>query len=413
MRPTQASVPMQPTTAPPPPPAIADLPAIAGSAGSDGAASDARSWVEIDLAALRHNAREAARLAGHPVMAVVKANGYGHGAAEVALALDGDAAVAGFGVAGVAEARTLRRAGVGAPLFVLGACLPAERPQAVAGGFNVIVSDLDEAAGFDAAAAAQGRTVDVHLAIDTGMGRLGLPEHQWDEAWMGRLSGFGHLRVVGLASHLPSADEDEPFTTAQAGRFRRLAARARAVAPQLRHVHLCNSAGIMTLGARVADFCNLSRPGLMLYGVAPVACPAGTLRPTLSWHTRVTLVRELPAGHGISYGRSLVTERPTRVATLAVGYGDGYPRHLSGNGAEVLVRGVRCPLLGRVTMDQVMVDVGAVPGVVRPGDPAVLLGGEGPDQIDAAALARHAGTIPWEILTGISKRVRRVYRPAV
>ncbi len=382
-----------------------------GSARGQAVPDYARCWVEIDLGALRHNARVAADLAGHPVMAVVKANGYGHGAEAVARALEGEPSVAGFGVAGVAEGLALRRAGAGSPVFVLGACLPEERAVAVGQGFNVIVSDLEEAAAFDAAALAQGTTAAVHLAIDTGMGRLGLLEKDWSEAWMARLLELRNLQLAGVASHLPSADEDEAFTLDQAQRFRRLAARVRAAA-DVRQVHLCNSAGIMAMGDRVADFCNLSRAGLMLYGVAPVPRHAGRLRPVLSWHTRVTLVRELPPGHGISYGRTLVTDRPTRVATLGIGYGDGYPRHLSGNGATVLVHGVRCPLLGRVTMDQVMVDVGAVGRPVLPGDPAVLLGGEGAARIDAAELARHAGTIPWEILTGISRRVARVYRPA-
>lgn len=370
-----------------------------------------RCWVEVDLAALRHNAAVAADLAGHPVMAVIKANGYGHGAVEVARALEREPSIAGLGVACLDEAGTLRQAGITAPVFLLGACLPTERPDAVAAGFNVIISDLAEAADFNRLAVRQGVRVACHLAIDTGMGRLGLLGEAWDEDWMRRLLALPNLDLVGFASHLPSADEDPDFTTRQARGFRELVGRARKVAPGLTHIHLSNSAGIMTMGAALADFCTLSRAGLMLYGVAPVTAHSGRLRPVLGWHSRVTLVRELPAGHGVSYGRTHVTPRPTRVATLGVGYGDGYPRHLSASGAAVLIRGRRCPLLGRVTMDQIMVDVTDLPRAVQPGDEAILLGCQRGERIDASELAAKAGTIPWEILTGISRRVVRVYQP--
>ena len=384
-------------------------PAAMGPDPERGVLVHARCWVEVDLKALRHNARVAAGLAGHPVMAVVKANGYGHGAIEVARALQAQPAVAGFGVACLAEALALRQSGVSEPLFVLGACLPEERADAVAAGFNVILSDLTEAAAFSRLAVSQGRQVPCHLAIDTGMGRLGLLESAWNEDWMRQLLALPNLDLVGFASHLPSADEDAEFTLGQAGRFRVLAARARELAPAVSQIHLSNSAGIMTLGPDLADFCTLSRVGLMLYGIAPVAANADHLQPALSWNTRVTLVRELPAGHGVSYGRTKITDRPTRVATLGVGYGDGYPRHLSGNQAAVLLHGHRCPLLGRVTMDQIMIDVTALPTTPQPGDQVVLLGCQGEERIDANELARLAGTIPWEILTGISRRVARIY----
>lgn len=360
-----------------------------------------RTWVEVDPEALRHNARAARALAGGAaVMAVVKADGYGHGLAEVTRALAGE--VEAFGVATLGEALEVRGiAGPGVPVMVLGALLPDEREPALRAGLSVAVSGLDEAEAFSEIALDLGTAARAHLVIDTGMGRIGFlePDFAAEGAGIAALPG---LELEGIATHFPSADEDPAFTEAQIERF---AASCAAEGLTTRWQHLSNSAGILGFGAAGG---NLVRPGLMLYGVSPLPGAGADLLPAHRWCARVTQVRELPPGAGVSYGRTFVTSHPTRVATVAVGYGDGYPRHLSGTGADVLVAGVRCPLLGRVTMDQIMVDVGELPRPPVPGDAVTLLGADGDGAITAAELAEKAGTIPWEILTGIAPRVRRV-----
>ena len=369
-----------------------------------------RCRAEIDLGALRQNASVAAELAGSgsELMAVVKADGYGHGIREVAGALAEQCRF--LGVANLEEARAIRPL-VDDPsrVFLLGPALPEERRAIVEEGFTISVSSIEEAESFQAAGNGNGKKVPFHLAVDTGMGRIGFSE---DEAtvFAESLAKFGMLECTGLYSHLPSADEDDAFTTGQIDAFAKLAQELAGTVRSFQWRHLGNSAGL--IGFETLKACtNLVRPGLMLYGVSPRPEFAEKLKPVLTWKTRVTLLRDLPPGRGISYGRTFFTSREptTRVATLAVGYGDGYPRHLSGQGAEVLVGGSRCPVLGRVTMDQIMVDVSDVDGVSI-GDDVVLLGCQQNESISASEIASRAGTIPWEVFTGITRRVARVYR---
>jgi len=221
-----------------------------------------------------------------------------------------------------------------------------------------------------------------------------------------KMQALPGVAITGLASHLPVADEDEAFTRDQLARFHRDVARLRELGLDHPVVHVENSAGIIGYPAQAGD---MVRAGLMLYGSAPLPDFQPRLQAVMTWKTRVTLVRDAPAGHGISYGRTFITPKPMRVATLAVGYADGYQRHLSNRGAEVLVRGKRCPVLGRVTMDQIVIDVSAFPDVDE-GEEVVLLGRQGAEEILAAELAQKAGTIPWEIFTGVGRRVERVYR---
>jgi alanine racemase len=214
--------------------------------------------------------------------------------------------------------------------------------------------------------------------------------------------------VGGVVTHLPSPDEDEAFTREELSHFEHLLT-ASGTAPGQACNHAQNSAGL--LGYPLAGGCRMVRPGLMLYGSSPLPALQSRLRPVLTLRTRVSLVRELPAGHGVSYGRTFRTPRPMRVGTLAMGYADGYPRHLSNVGAEVLVRGVRCPVLGRVTMDQTMIALDALPRV-EAGEDVVLIGRQAGEEILAAELAARAGTIPWEIFTGLTSRVTRSYHGA-
>ena len=362
-----------------------------------------RCWAEIDLAAIRHNvaAVRACVGPGASILAVVKADAYGHGLAPVARALADTGEVACYGVANVAEAAHLRDILPDAAVTLLSPALPGERAAVVRLGLRPWVSSVEEAEDFARHAAGSERApFAVEIKVDTGMGRMGVLEADLP-ALRAAVEGLPALRLAGVVTHLPVPDEDAPFTTAQLDGFARLTANL----PPGAHIQAQNSAGLI---GYAREGCNLVRPGLMLYGSSPLPEFQPQLRPALTLKTRVTLVRDLPAGRGISYGRTFVTPRPTRVGTLAAGYADGYQRHLSNAGADVLVRGRRCALLGRVTMDQVMIDLSALPEV-GPGEEVVLLGRQGTEEILAAELARKAGTIPWEIFTGLSARVGRYY----
>ncbi len=366
------------------------------------AGTSRRCWAEIDLAALRHNFRAVRAQVGPAVqiMAVVKANAYGHGAAQIAAALAGEAAM--FGVANVTEAEEVRAQVASTPVFILGPALPEERARLAAARFIPTISTVEEARAF--AAVAGDTPLPVHVKLDTGMGRIGVLEGEAVPVVRAIMAVPG-IVVTGIASHLPVADEDDAFTQEQLAHFHRDVAALRALGLSQPLVHVENSAGVI---AHPADAGDLVRTGLMLYGSAPIASFQSKLRPVLTWKTRATIVRDVPAGHGVSYGRTFITPRPMRIATLAVGYADGYQRHLSNRGAEVLIRGQRCAVLGRVTMDQIMVDVTALPEV-EAGEEVVLLGRQGDAEISAAELAQKAGTIAYEIFTGIGRRVERIY----
>ncbi len=361
-----------------------------------------RTWAEIDLGALRHNlaAVRAQVGAGVQVMAVVKANGYGHGVGPVVRALAGEVEM--FGVANVREAVEVREHAAETLVFILGPALPEERAEIVAQRFVPAISSVEEACAYAALAGSQ--PLAVHLKIDTGMGRTGIWESE-AVAVTREILALRGLRVTGLASHLPVADEDDAFTREQLAHFHATVAELRALGLAQPVVHVENSAGLIGFPAQAGD---MVRAGLMLYGSSPRPEFQPRLRAVMTWKTRITLLRTAPAGHGVSYGRTFKTTQPTRLATLAVGYADGYQRHLSNRGAQVLIRGQRCPVLGRVTMDQIVADVTALPAV-EVGDEAVLIGRQGAEEILAAELAAKAGTIAWEIFTGLGRRVERIY----
>lgn len=352
------------------------------------------------MGALRHNVEVIRQSvpAGTGIMAVVKANAYGHGTLEVARALRGRVEM--FGVANLAEGLELRAADPETPVFVLGPAMPEERPSIVQAGFIPAISGVDEARAYGAIAPGK-----VHLSIDTGMGRMGVGEEEAVEV-VREIVGLGTVELAGIATHLPSADEDEVYTREQIARFEAVLARVREAGLAIPQIHCLNSAGILRFGDHGPT---MVRAGLMLYGQSPLPEFQSRLRPVLSFKTRVALVRELGPGHGVSYGRTFTTDKLTRVATLPVGYADGYRRHLSNRGTEVLIRGRRLPVLGRVTMDQIMVDATALPDLAI-GEEVVLIGRQGAGEITAAELAARAGTIPWEIFTGIGRRVERISR---
>lgn len=349
------------------------------------------------MSALRGNLRAAREAAGCAVMAVVKAGAYGHGLEEIARNL-AEEDIAFFGVANVGEARRIAEAGVTTRIYLLGATWAEERAEIVARGWTPCVSSLDEAHHFNDLAFLQHKRLKVHISVDTGMGRGGFVAEGLP-AILRELESMENLEIEGIGSHLSSADEDEEFTRSQIAKYESILA-SLGGPERFRWRHLSNSAGL--LGFERGQN-NLARPGLMLYGVSPLPEHQGKLGNVMSLKSRVTLVRTLPAGHAVSYGKTFVTTRPTRVATVGIGYGDGYPRHVSGNGAEAFIRGQRFPLLGRVTMDQIMVDVTG--SEVDEGDEVEMFG----PNIRVEEVAAKADTIAWEILTGITPRVVRVY----
>ena len=360
----------------------------------------------IDLDAVAENVRCFRGIApsGAGVMAVVKANAYGHGAVMVARAAV-DAGAAWLAVATVDEGCQLRAAGLAAPILVLAPSDPTEAPAAVRAGLTLAVADLDHAAALAVAAGAE--PAPVHVEIDTGMRRFGVPSEA-APALIARIATLPGLRLAGIYTHFATADEaDRAFVLEQQARFDAALAAVRAAGIAVPLVHQDNSAATLTGTGRDVQ---LVRVGIALYGLSPspeVPAPAA-LRPVLSLHSRVARVFDLAPGDSVSYGRTFVADRPLRAALVPVGYADGYRRSLSNRGA-MLLGGRRAPVLGRVCMDQTII---AVPDGVaaRIGDEVVLIGAQGDERIGADDLAALAGTIGYEIVTGLGARVPREYR---
>jgi alanine racemase len=360
-----------------------------------------RCWVEIDGRALRRNYRILRGLIPRTtrLMAVVKANAYGHGLVPVAREL-AHMGVDWLGVANVLEGEALRRAGVRLPILLLSATLPEEMEIAVRRKLTLTLSSSAEARQLDRTARQLRRRAVAHFKVDTGMGRLGCWHREAREE-LARIRRLPHVRVEGLCTHFASADDDAELTRVQWEAF----------LPFLRENpdllrHAANSPAVTRRYGFDAD---LVRAGLALYGVAPNPADQSLgFEPALTWKSRVCLLRDVTPGRTVSYGATYRVTSAQRHAVVGMGYGDGYFRLHSPRG-HMLVRGVRCPIRGRVTMDQVILDVTRVPGC-RIGDEVVALGAQGPAKITAWELADEAQTIPWEILTNVGARVPRVYR---
>lgn len=368
-----------------------------------------RAWVEIDLPAIDRNVgRIKQALPAHVrYVAVVKANAYGHGMPEVATRLL-QAGVDCFAVANVGEAARLREIGHDADILLLSPTLPTELPRALALDLDVTLNSVAEAAELERRAAAAGRPVRVHVKVDTGMGRAGVWHAQAREL-IACVRAAKHLEWRGLYTHFSEADADTDFTAEQRRIFLALLADVPADERARLLVHADNSAGLESFSA-TSPF-NAVRIGLMQYGLPPSAGSfLASLRPepVLSFHARVVLVKDLPAGTAVSYHRTKVLARASRVAIVAVGYGDGVPTAASNRGS-FLLHGRRCPILGRVTMDQTIVDVTDVPGVAV-GDIATILGAQGGDRITVREFCAWSDCIPWEALCTLTQRVQRVYR---
>lgn len=364
-------------------------------------------YVEIDLAALQHNLAQARLQAGdgRRILAVVKADAYGHGAARVAPALE-QAGAELFGVAIVEEGVALRRAGITRPILVLGGTYPGQEDELFEHDLVPILFDPEAARRLDARAGAAGRMLPFHLKIDTGMGRIGFRPEELPFL-LEELAELKNLVMEGLISHLAMADDPQhPFTDEQAERFRACLADVRRAGFAPRYVHLSNSAALFS---REIPECNLVRPGIVLYGGLPAPCFAGRidLRPIMSFRTSVAQVKKVPAGTGVSYGHRFVAQRPTVLAAIPVGYADGYSRLLS-NCGEVLIRGKRARVAGTVCMDWILIDVTDIPGV-EVGDEVTLLGRDNGQSITAEEWAERIGSISYEVFCQVSKRVPRIY----
>ena len=360
-----------------------------------------RCWVEVDGRALRHNFTILRGLVPRTtqLMAVIKANAYGHGLVPMARELEA-IGTDWLGVANVAEGAAVREAGVRLPILLLSATLPEEMEEAIRRKLTLTLSSSSEARQLDRVARAMGRRAEVHFKIDTGMGRLGCwhPQARKELALIRRLPD---IVVQGLCTHFASADDNAGLTLIQ----------WQAISPFFAENEnlLRHAANSPAVTRRYGFHADMVRLGLGLYGIAPHPDDQGLgLRPVLTWKSRVTLLREMARGRTVSYGATYRVPSPQRQAVVAIGYGDGYFR-LHSNASHLLVRGRRCPIRGRVTMDQAMIDVTHVPGC-RIGDEVVALGSQGGEDIRARELATQAHTIPWEILTNISARVPRIYK---
>src|SRR6266404_4035127 len=356
-----------------------------------------RCWAEIDRNALRHNAGVVRdRIGSAEMLAVVKANAYGHGLVGVAQTLADDAQL--FGVANLQEALALRES-LPHPIVILGPAIPEERRIIAERGFIPTISSLEEAQTFSRFGPAT-----INFKIDTGMGRMGVVENEAPEVFK-RVAALPNINVHSISTHMPVSNEDAEYTRDQLVRFRRIIERIRAEIPGTYKAHVFQSAGTLAFDPSTFD---IVRAGIILYGISPLPEFQKLLKPAMTWKTRISLVRDMPKGSSISYGRTFIAPQKMRIATLSAGYADGYPWHLSNRGAAVLVRGQRCDVVGRVTMDLMMTDVSNVQGV-QVGDDVVLMGRDGREEVSCTELAEKAGTIPWEIVTRIGERVRRVF----
>lgn len=363
-------------------------------------------YAVVSLSRLRENLRAVKALA-HParVMAILKANAYGHGLEAVArvLAPEADA----FGVALVEEGIALRRLGITNPVLVLGGTWTRQIPLFLEHGLTITVPSIARLKDVEEAAAAAGTVARAHLKIDTGMERIGV---RWYNATslLEAAARSTHVRVEGVYSHLANADaEDLQHARLQLERFHevlRFYERASLPVPQR---HIANSAALLRLPESRLE---MVRPGILLYGVYPCtsAPRAVEVRPALSWRTRVVYFKVVEPGSPVSYGSTWKSDHPVRVVTLPVGYGDGYFRAMS-NRAQVILRGERRQQVGTICMDQMMVNIESGEG--WNGDEVVLIGEQGDARVTVEELADWAGTIPWEILTAINGRVPRLYEP--
>ena len=363
-------------------------------------------YVKIDLDIIRSNFEAVAAKTGVPVMAIVKADAYGHGAVQVAKLLEGKCAF--FGVSSMLEALELRQAGLKTPILILGQTPVSAFPLAIREGIRPTIFHYESAVELSRAAQEAGVDAPFHFAVDTGMSRIGFQADRESAQLCAKIAGLPGLKPEGIFSHFATADcADLSRSREQAKRFDSFCAALEELGVHVPIRHMNNSAGLMNFDSHY----EMVRSGIVTYGLYPsreVAPELLPLEPALTWHSRVTHVKTLEPGREISYGGTFVTTRPTVVATIPVGYADGYRRSLSGK-FYVLIHGKRAPILGRICMDQMMVDVTEIPDV-RLNDKVVLVGRDGDEVITMEDIAAAADSFNYEFVCGISRRVPRLYR---
>lgn len=367
-------------------------------------------WADVDLGAIEHNYIQVKRLVGKDVMlmAVVKANAYGHGTVEISNVLE-RMGVAYLGVATTDEAVRLRDHGIKSPILVLGSVLPEEVNVAKDRDITLTLCNheiLNEIRKLAKHETDNETKVKVHIKVDTGMGRIGI-WHEEALAFVKEAANEKSIILEGIYTHFSSAGRDEFFTNYQIESFERLLTAIEKSWIKIPLKHAANS--IATVDFKRAHL-NLARPGLVIYGMYPKHTfpKLIKLKPALSLKTKIVFIKDIPPGRSISYGRTFITQKNTKIATLPIGYADGYHRDLS-NKAGVLVRGQYAPIVGKITMDQTMIDVGRIKGV-KVGDEVVLIGKQGHNEIRIEKLARLAGTIAYDFVCAISNRVPRIYK---
>jgi len=373
-------------------------------------------WAEIDTEAIRHNLGVVRGLVGPScqIMAVVKADGYGHGSVRVAR-IAAESGASAFGVARLAEALTLREAGFTQPILVFGYTPPSHAGLLVEKDIIQTVFSRSYGEELHYHAGGSGKRVRVHLKSDSGMGRLGIPFCRADDepslaASIDAIRGLVNLpniQVEWIYTHVAASDSpDKSSARGQLAAFNRLTSALDAEGIRIPLKHAANSAAVMGVSGAHLD---MVRPGIMMYGLSPSGKPeddAASLKPAMQIKVRIAQVKNVPKGFHVSYGHTYTTPQPTRLATIPIGYGDGYNRNLSSCGT-VLAGGKRAPIVGRICMDQTIVDVGHIPGVSE-GDEAVIIGQQGAETITADEIASQLGTINYEIVTGILARVPRM-----
>jgi alanine racemase len=367
-----------------------------------------RCWADIDLVALAENVHSirASVPQGTRYISVVKANTYGVGVREAVPAIR-EAGADWLAVANIGEAVRIREFDAKAPILLLSGTIPEEDPFLWECRLTPTVSTTEEVERYQRGAKQFGRTLEVHLKVDTGMGRLGVWHERLHELVQAIRRAPG-VRVIGLYSHFASADDNPAFTTEQRNRFRQALPELLPIAQPETLIHIDNSAGLASFVS--GDCWNTVRVGLLQLGIPPsrdLSASRIPVRPVVSWHARLSVIKELPAGASVSYGQTCRLNRNSRIAIVTAGYADGIPRSAS-NRAFLLVRGRRCPVLGRVTMDEIAIDVTDLPEAAS-GDVATIVGRQRQEEITMAEFSDCAQTIPWESLCAISSRVTRVY----
>jgi alanine racemase len=372
-----------------------------------------RCWAEIDLAGLERNLKSIQSALPKRIryIAVVKADAYGHGMQQTVARLM-QTGVDMFAVANVNEAAAIREIGTGWPIIVLGATLEEEESQLFEYDLIPTVSTIEELRRLDTKAKKRNTQIKAHMKIDTGMGRLGIWHEYADELFQA-FREASRVTLDGIFTHFASADGDVEFTRQQREIFIETIARAKWLPAEKLLIHADNSAGISTFAPD--SIYNAARIGLLQFGIRPY--PESMLgraetTPVFQFKSRIGITKTLPAGASISYGRTCILKRESRIAIVCAGYGDGVPLQLSNRG-EVIIHGQRCPILGRVTMDQTIVDVTEIGQSVASGDPVTIIGSQDNSEIRLEEFSEWADTIPWEVLCSVTKRVPRIYRTAI